>query len=1254
METQRHERRLLQLAISTALGLMLVLGIVSALRIGAGPLLAMATEEGAQRAAPASLASTASCWATLDGSTVYSSTDAGALQSAVTAAGTGDTVKVAGICAGVQNVEGFTQTLYITRSNITIQGGYTYTDWLADPDPDTYPTVLDAQGAGRVVFVPYSGGTKRDVTLDGFTLTGGDALNNSSGGCGPNSPLGGGGLCLASVDNFNIRNSHIYNNIAVDGGGINHHGGGDVILINTSVVSNTASTQGGGIYNRYNDLELRDSTVSGNDAGGSGGGIYISSHRLTLINSTISGNTSGDRGGGIYVYESWGSEPATIVASTIASNTAGFEGGGIYQNIATLTISNTLIAYNSDGGSTTPDCRGTLTSGGYNLIQDTTGCALTGTLTHVITGTDPLLGPLADNGGDTQTHLLLAGSPALDFIPAGTNGCGTAYTADQRGVARPQNGACDIGAVEVQPACYAEISGDDTTDFFSEDASAVQSALDALDPTSDTVKLSGTCAGVQTRSGATQTVYIDTALTLQGGYTHTSWLAAPNPDTYPTTLDAQDAGRVVYINGVSVSLDGLILTGGNAYGAGGAVNYSSSDHGGAIRMVNAILDLSNSTLYDNRAYYGGAIFSGGPVTLSNTLIISNSAAYRGGGIYGALSDYTLIASQVLSNSAVDGGGGLHFDYIGKTVIISESTVAYNQAQYGGGVSSMGAALVLVDSTVHDNSTASGSGGIYISWDGSLTATDSTFSGNTGAIHQTSAAGGITLTHSAIAANSGSPAGLNLAIRATLSNTILANDNGSNCGGSGLLLSGGYNLSSDSSCTLTATGDLTDTDPLLGPLADNGGSTLTHLPLPFSPAIDAVPPASCSLGTDQRGSARPVDGACDAGAVELAQEYAPVAATDAYTTTEERPLVVAAAGVLSNDLDGDWDPLTATEVAVAPTGGAVGLAAAGSFVYTPTLDFFGADSFTYVVSDGTLTDTATVSLTVTNVNDAPVADDDAFTVDEDSVDNVLDVLDGDSDADDDTLTVHAVGDPAHGTASDNDSDVLYTPDPDFYGIDVFTYTVADGHGSFDTATVTVTVSSVNDPPVADDDAFTVAEDSTANALDVLDGDSDVDGGTLTVHAVGDPAHGTATDNDTEVLYTPAPDFFGTDVFTYTVADGQGGFATATITVTVTNVNDPPVADDDAFTVDENSVDNVLDVLDGDNDADGDTLTVHAVGDPAHGIAVDNDTEVLYTPAPGFTGTDVFTYTVADGHGGFDTATVTVTVVDYKIYIPLVLR
>jgi hypothetical protein len=155
-------------------------------------------------------------------------------------------------------------------------------------------------------------------------------------------------------------------------------------------------------------------------------------------------------------------------------------------------------------------------------------------------------------------------------------------------------------------------------------------------------------------------------------------------------------------------------------------------------------------------------------------------------------------------------------------------------------------------------------------------------------------------------------------------------------------------------------------------------------------------------------------------------------------------------------------------------------------------------------------------------------------------------------------------------------------------------------------------------------------------------------------VGDPAHGTAVDNDSEVLYTPAPDFFGTDVFTYTVADGQGGFDTATVTVTVTNVNDPPVADDDAFTVNENSTANALDVLAGDDDVDGDTLTVHAVGDPAHGTAVDNDTHILYTPAPGFTGTDVFTYTVADGQGSFDTATVTVTVVSYKIYIPLVLR
>src|SRR5262245_61623286 len=138
-----------------------------------------------------------------------------------------------------------------------------------------------------------------------------------------------------------------------------------------------------------------------------------------------------------------------------------------------------------------------------------------------------------------------------------------------------------------------------------------------------------------------------------------------------------------------------------------------------------------------------------------------------------------------------------------------------------------------------------------------------------------------------------------------------------------------------------------------------------------------------------------------------------------------------------------------------------------------------------------------------------------------------------------------------------------------GSDAFTYTVSDGAGGSDTATVNVNVASVQDTPSANDDAATVAEDSGPNAINVLANDSDVDGDTLTVASVTQAAHGSVVNNGSSVSYTPAPNYFGPDSFSYTVSDGQGGVDTATVNITVTSVNDAPVANDDVYSVNFNT-------------------------------------------------------------------------------------
>ncbi|QDU21945.1 Ig-like domain-containing protein [Urbifossiella limnaea] len=372
--------------------------------------------------------------------------------------------------------------------------------------------------------------------------------------------------------------------------------------------------------------------------------------------------------------------------------------------------------------------------------------------------------------------------------------------------------------------------------------------------------------------------------------------------------------------------------------------------------------------------------------------------------------------------------------------------------------------------------------------------------------------------------------------------------------------------------------------------------------------------------------------------------APVAQALAVSTDEDVP----AAGTLPvTDADGGS---LAYAVVAPPAHGTVTLnTATGEFTYAPNADYFGADSFTFRASDGSLeSNVATVSITVTPVNDDPTATADSLVVDEDAGATVVPVLTNDSPAPDvgESLTVVSVGPAANGVASLSGGVVRYSPNANYNGPDSFSYTITDGHGGTATATVSVVVRPVNDAPTATSDVLTVAEDAAATVVPVLDNDTFAPdtGETLSVAAVTQPAFGTTTLVGGVVRYAPRANYSGSDSFTYTLSDGNGGTTSGWVTVIVTPVNDAPTANTDALTVAEDAAPTAVPVLANDTFAPdtGETLTVVAVTQPAHGTVTLLAGVVSYVPAADFNGTDTFTYTISDGNGGTAVGTVRVTV------------
>jgi hypothetical protein len=774
-------------------------------------------------------------------------------------------------------------------------------------------------------------------------------------------------------DDDDIRNGR--------GGGI--HNEGTLAVRNTTVRSNGADA-GGGIANS-GELAVIGSTISENWAAVDHGGVS-NGGAMTLVNSTVSGNE-----GGVFNYGEMTVEATTITANALSD----WNRYGAVVNLGTFRMRNTVLAGNYEDCSFYFDYgpqNEPLTSFDYNVIGDLDGCELVGDTTHTLLGVeDPLLESLADNGGPTQTHALLPGSPALD-AGACTDIAGNPITEDQRGQPRPRGLACDVGALE-HGGVFLTLTPEVTPVVVPPEGGQFAFTVAAMNATAEPQTLEAWVEATQPDGEVLTAPYgpllgpvtvtlgpgeaVERSLVqrvppsaMAGAWTYTGYVG-----TYPDGWTATKAFAVEkQPSAFAVEATLVSPPGGVLPAAGGPFSYEvavtnvtdmprTGDFWGALQRPDSVLVapyvgptaltlapgeaftyVATDTLETSDpagpytlAFFGGAYPDGataadsfavtkaGPryvATTGNddgnclsagspcaTIRYALAVAVDGDVIEVAAGTYTepglevgkdvtirgaSAAATVVQAAAEPGTAPAHVFYVtgdavaafedliirhGNTggnggglfsdgeVTLTRCVVTANRAGWlGGGIAAgwNGAKVMLRSSTVSGNVAANDGGGIFIGYRGEIEIEHSTIAGNTG-----TAGGGLALSWSDYAAIRGSVVADNVALSGGSPDCYT--------GYPAWLISRDYNLiGSTVGCTIggDTDHDLYGVDPLLGPLADNGGPTLTHALLEGSPAIDA---GTCTdldgapVTTDQRGAPRPYGPACDIGAFEFGAE-----------------------------------------------------------------------------------------------------------------------------------------------------------------------------------------------------------------------------------------------------------------------------------------------------------------------------------------------------------------------------------------------
>ncbi len=391
---------------------------------------------------------------------------------------------------------------------------------------------------------------------------------------------------------------------------------------------------------------------------------------------------------------------------------------------------------------------------------------------------------------------------------------------------------------------------------------------------------------------------------------------------------------------------------------------------------------------------------------------------------------------------------------------------------------------------------------------------------------------------------------------------------------------------------------------------------------------------------------------------IADNQAPVAATDNFSGTEDTSLVVTVASLLANDTDPNDDEITFIGVTEDVGSGRAYILPSGDISLTPRDNINGPVTFTYTISDGRLQTTGEIVVDFAAVNDAPIANaDSGYVTDEEVTIRIplADLIANDTDVEGDTLSVIGLLDPINGSVVIDGTDAVFTPRENYFGNAGFSYRVSDGNGGVSTGQVSLSVQPLQDLPIAVSDLVGPIDEATGDVMPILEdtsfefhsslllaNDYDPDGDEITFLGATGPGVEVLTDGT--IRLTPTPNSNGTHEYTYTITDGSGVPVQGRFTLNVLPVDDAPIGNDDDVDGVEDTVVviPVSTLIANDRELDGEHIGLTSVSNAVGGsVQLDGAGNVIFTPDQNVNGVVSFDYVVTDVVGSTDTATVRIT-------------